>query len=205
MCLRAERNRRVATDEACQQQRLSRGSGELWGGTASRLLATMSAALQTLRRNDPQQTEIFIDLNEEEDDAAIAQALEQNQYVSRVWLNLAQRISSWDHLYRVLATRGNLEHFGLANYNMPEPSPSRRGFVPILQAIQQNASVRVVEFCYNNLGHEDLCSFLDTADHVTDLTLKNLQFDWGSTWCERSRGSPAAKHQHCLAETVGDR
>jgi len=44
-------------------------------------------AQRSLRRNDPQQTWVLIDLQEEEDDAAIAQALEENQFVSSVQLN----------------------------------------------------------------------------------------------------------------------
>ena len=73
----------------------------------------MSRAQQILRRNDPQQTKIHIYLDEEDDDAAIAQALEQNQYVSHVWLHTADRNADWDYLSRVLATRGNLVHFSL--------------------------------------------------------------------------------------------
>ena len=137
----------------------------------------MSTALQSLRRNDPQRYSIEIDLNHEEDDAAIARALEQNPYVSRVWLNLAQRISSWDHLYRVLATRGNLEQFGLANYTSPPVRAAR--IVPIIQAINQNTSIRVVEFRCMTFEAEDLCSFLDSAVHITDLMLDRCHLTVG--------------------------
>ena len=41
----------------------------------------------------------------------LLQALEQNQYVSKVRLRPTRRNANWDNLYRVLATRGNLEHF----------------------------------------------------------------------------------------------
>ena len=131
----------------------------------------MSRALSRLRRNSPQQTSVYIDLNEEEDDAAIARALEQNQYVSRVLLRLARRNADWDHLYRVLATRGNLEHFSLYDDLLPSNRVPADRIRPILQAIQQNASVRVVEFFRNTWEAEDLCSFLDNAAQITDLTL----------------------------------
>ena len=71
----------------------------------------MSRVLERCGRNDPQQTDIEIDLNHEHDDAALAQALEQNQYVSCVRLRPARRNAPWDNLLRVLATRGNLEQF----------------------------------------------------------------------------------------------
>ena len=106
-----------------------------------------------------------------DDDAAIAHALEQNQYVSKVLLRLTQRDANWDHLYRVLATRGNLVHFVLFDHPAaPVRAPAERSR-PILQAIQQNASVRFVELNHNFLSSEDLCSFLDAAVDVTDLTL----------------------------------
>ena len=50
---------------------------------------------------------------------------------------------------------------------------------PILQAIQQNNSVRFVELCGNFFSPEDLCSFLDAAVHVTDLTLHNCVLTGG--------------------------
>ena len=125
-----------------------------------------SCGLRQLRRNDPQQfhLSIFLDLVE---DAAIAQALERNQYVSRVELQSAQRVTSWHHLCRVLATRANLVHFSLIDSsNSPEERNS-----PFLQATQQNAAVRVVEFCNNNLDAADLCSFLDNSAQITDFQL----------------------------------
>ena len=42
---------------------------------------------------------------------------------------------------------------------------------PILQAIPQNTSARTVEFGHILLGAEDLCSFLDNAAQIMDLTL----------------------------------
>ena len=125
-----------------------------------------------LRRNNPRITSVDIIL-EDEDDAAIAQALEQNQYVSHVRIWLHPGISSWDHLCRVLATRRNLELFQLIidhrHLSMRAPVESTR---PILQAIQQNASVRVVVFEGFYVAAEDLCSFLDNAHHVSELTLR---------------------------------
>ena len=130
-----------------------------------------SSALLTLRENNPQRTSIYIDLNTETDDAVIAQALEQNPFISYVNLRPAQRNANWDHLFRVLATRGNLVHFVLYDHTaLSRRAPTER-IRPILQAIQQNASVQGVEFRFSNLRPEELCSFLDAGHHVTDLTL----------------------------------
>jgi len=134
----------------------------------------MSLALEMLRRNDPQQTRVEIRLDEE-DDAAIAQALEQNQYVSHIRLNLGQRNTDWNHLHQVLATRRNLVQFVL----LCIPSIPGGRIRPILQAIQQNASVRVVEYFHNTWEAEDLCSFLDAAVHITDLALVRCDLTGG--------------------------
>ena len=135
-------------------------------------LETMMSALRLLRENDPQRNEIDIDLDLEKDDAAVARALEQNQYVSRVRLHHAERNADWDALCRVLATRGNLGYvalLGIFSRNFPRVQVRR-----ILQAIQQNSSVRAVLLGLN-IPVEDLCSFLDGADHVADLSLDNLE------------------------------
>ena len=142
----------------------------------------MSAALRLLRENNPQRNEIYIQLDEEEDDAAIAQALEQNPYVSCVRLRPARRNAPWDNLLRVLATRGNLEHIILSINGVPNVSVEwiRR----ILGAIQQNASVRVVECQWIHVTAQDLCSFMDNTDHVTELTLR---------FCTLSEGAQGAR------------
>ena len=137
----------------------------------------MSRALRLLRQNDPQRTEIHIYLDYENDDATIAQALEQNQYVSRVRLWPAARNAGWDHLCCVLATRANLVFFGLSNY-YSERFPAERIF-RILQAISQNSAVRVVELAGHTLVAEDLCSFLDASVHVADLMLDRCDFTGG--------------------------
>ena len=127
----------------------------------------MTDLLELLRQNDPHRKQIYIELDHENDDAAIAQALEQNQFVLRIQLRPAERNANWNNLYRVLATRGSLVQFILTSY----PSIPAERIRRILQAIQQNASVRAVELGDIYLSSEDLCSYLDAAVHVTDLTL----------------------------------
>jgi len=133
----------------------------------------MMSAVEKLRTY-PQWYAISIDLEEEQDDDALAQALEQNQHVSEVWLRPRGSNTDWDNLLRVLATRGNLKSFKLSNGFAAERNR------PILQAIQQNASLRRVEVRQTNLFAGDLCSFLDTAIHLTDLMLSNCNLEEGA-------------------------
>ena len=139
----------------------------------------MSITQYLLRRNSRHLSQIQIDLNEEEDDAAIAQALEQNQYVSRVSLRLARRSANWEHLCRVIATRGNLLHFVLLDDILPLNRVPADRIRPILQAIKQNSSVSVVECRSISFTEQDLCSFLDSVVHTTDLTLKDCKLTGG--------------------------
>ena len=145
------------------------------------LIKTMmrSTAMERLWENDPHQIEIMIFLDHENDDASIAQALEQNQYVSKVVLCPTRRNANWDHLFRVLATRRNLVHFEFFDHHDRSLRAPAERIRPILQALQQNASVRSVELGGNFLSPEDLCSFLDAAVHVTDLTLRNCDLTGG--------------------------
>ena len=105
--------------------------------------------------------------------------LEQNQYISYIRLRPTRRNANWDHLYRVIATRRNLVHFVLFDHPTRSLRAPAERIHPILQAIQQNASVRFVELVDNFLSSEDLCSFLDAAVHVTDLTLNGCVLTGG--------------------------
>ena len=171
-----------------------------------------SEARLVLEVDDPDDTSVFIVLEEEDDDAAIAQALEQNQNVRRVELKLDSRDANWDHFYRALARRGNLEEFKLYGYGGSgrRIRLSARRFRPILRSIQQNSSaLRIVEFDGTRLFAADLCSFLDTASHVSELILNGCVLKGAApqrrATCERRSGGTAAKHQHCNVEIDQDR
>jgi len=134
-----------------------------------------SEARLTLEVDDPDDTSVYIVLEEEDDDAAIAQALEQNQNVRCVELKLDSRNGNWDHFYGALARRGNLKELKLHGYGETRFGRlirmSARRFRPILRAIQQNSALRKIEFENTCLFAADLCSFLDTASHVSELIL----------------------------------
>jgi len=156
----------------------------------------------TLLENDPQQTHIRIELEDEYDDRGIARALERNQYVSRVRLRPPVRNNrTWDHLCRVLATRGNLEQFVLFDHEVhfeTSSVPAER-IRPILQAIQQNTSVCAVEFDFRLLSAQDICTFLDTASHVTDFTVRRCYWPEGA---QGARDIAAALQRNTNIETL---
>ena len=73
----------------------------------------MVGVTEELRRNDPERTRFYIPLRDERSDAALAQALEQNPFVTEINVDLEgeeQRSADyWNSLLRVIATRANLE------------------------------------------------------------------------------------------------
>ena len=163
----------------------------------------------TLLENDPQRTHIKIELEYEYDDRGIARALERNQYVSCVRLRPPVRNNrTWGNLCRVLATRGNLEKFVLFDHeghylfdgvHFQTSSVPVERIRPFLQAIQQNTSVRAVKFDFSLLSAQDICSFLDTASHVTDFTVR------GCYWPEGAQGArdvAAALQRNTNIETL---
>ena len=79
------------------------------------------SVVHTLRQNDPEKTAIRIELREEEtSDENLAQALEQNPFVTEIELDLeGEQRADWDSLLRMIATRANLEKVRLesANYS----------------------------------------------------------------------------------------
>ena len=72
--------------------------------------------VEELRQNDPAMKSVSIFLRHETSDAALAQALEQNPFVTDIILNLdgVQR-ADWNALLRVIATRANLEQVALVD------------------------------------------------------------------------------------------
>jgi len=136
-----------------------------------------SDTIALLRQNDPHEKQVVISLEDENDDTSIAQALEQNPYVSRIDLILDQRGANWDHLFRVLNSRENLVHFTLVRLL---GSLAREETVrPFIRAIQQNTSVRVLVLDRIIVPARDLCSFLDAAEQLTELTLNNCAIRGG--------------------------
>ena len=66
--------------------------------------------VEELRQNDPAETRIRILLHRETSDAALAQALEHNPFVTDIVLDLeGVQQTDWDSLLRVIAARANLE------------------------------------------------------------------------------------------------
>ena len=68
------------------------------------------SVVQLLRQNNPARTSIWIELRDETSDADLAQALEQNPFVTDIVLDLeGVQQTDWDSLLHVIAARANLE------------------------------------------------------------------------------------------------
>jgi Ran GTPase-activating protein (RanGAP) involved in mRNA processing and transport len=127
--------------------------------------------LALLRRNDPSQTSVNINLSSFSDDDELSQALQANDHVNEIhlyWYNLGWEniISNWDSLLRVIATRQTLETVDLYGHRIRSDR-----VVPFLLAFQQNPSIQTVQFSRLRLSGDLFAEFLDTATSVTTLQL----------------------------------
>ena len=134
-------------------------------------------AVQLLRQNDPTRSLIEIRLRQAEDDATLAQALEQNDFVTHMELDLTDLINipvtrQWPELLRVIATREQLElvHLESAGIWGDGDDSTRRARAFVL-AIQQNSNIRSVAFA-SAMPRQVLTSFLDhVGAHLKALEL----------------------------------
>jgi len=102
------------------------------------------SVVDALRQNDPARTRFFhIRLREETSD--LAQALEQNQFITDIGLDMREeQRTDWDSLLCVIATRANLEYVDLKDLPYAPTALVRS----ILRAMQQNTAIRTVELTW---------------------------------------------------------
>jgi len=144
--------------------------------------------VQQLRQNNPAMTSVRILLRLETSDADIAQALEQNPFVTDIVLDLGGvQQANWHSLLRVIATRANLERVEL----MEEVAPRRllpgentapAAVVPAalvrssLQAMQQNTAILSVKLAGLHLPTE-ISMFVNTASSITSFCLDTCDME----------------------------
>ena len=138
-----------------------------------------SPTVAELRRNDPNEKVVTIQSWLEQDDVALAEALEQNDYVDEIrfdmleQLQLQQQPQRCDNLLRVLATREKLEKVQFDGSWKFSRSPITEEHAMILQAVQRNPFVHTVVLSNWNLSSgEIVSSLLDTATSLTEFGLQ---------------------------------
>jgi len=133
------------------------------------------STVDRLRQNDPATTRIHIRLRNEASDADLAQALEQNPFITVIWVDFQHvrnvQPTDWGSLLRVIATRETLVKINLEDsvYARVKDAPPAliRAF---LQSIQQNTSIRHLHLRYLCLP-TDVATFVDTASSITNFSL----------------------------------
>ena len=151
------------------------------------------SVVEELRQNDPEDTAFYIVLHNETSDADLAQALEQNPFVTEIHIDLEgdeegeeqQQWPDWSSLVRVIATRANLEKVILEDAMSAEQRNAPAGLVrAFLHAIQQNTAIRSVEMRWLRLS-TDISAFVDNASSITSFRL----FDCHMEPAEREQGT----------------
>lgn len=146
-------------------------------------MAANRSALQILRRNDPGNTNIYIALDVNAD-VEFSEALEANEHVNKITLDLRGMRGHWDSLLRVISTCGNLGEVCLRDHYEAEQRNPPEATTCFFSAIQQNPAIHVVHLNDARLSGTSLASFLDTATSVTTFGLDRC--DMGAF--ERERG-----------------
>jgi LSD1 subclass zinc finger protein len=127
-----------------------------------------------LRGNDPHQTFIWIPFCDFSDDVALSKALQANDYVSKIHLELMDlpSNSNWDSLRHVLATRENLHEVTLRDtFSVPAERVA-----PFLRAIQQNPSIHTVTL--RSLQLPELGAYLHSATSITTLKIQGCRMEY---------------------------
>jgi len=146
--------------------------------------------VEELRQNDPDTTRISITLRYEiEDEEGLAQALEENRFVTEISLDLDGDIADlvydempqwpdWNSLLRVISSRANLEKVILQDtISVEERHAPAAGLVrAFLRAMQQNRTIRRVELTCLQLP-TDISTFVDNATSITSFSLHHCDMD----------------------------
>ena len=145
------------------------------------------SVIEELRENNPATTVFIIALHDETSDADLAEALEQNPFVTYLGLDVdREQRADWNALLRVIATRANLETVTLVDAVRAERRNAPAALVrSILQAIQQNTAVRRVVLRWLRLPADTISTFLDSATSITSFGL----FDCHMEPTEREQGT----------------
>jgi len=142
----------------------------------------MVGLIEMLRQNDPARTTCYILLRLEPSDADLAQALEQNPFVTQIEIGLeGEERANWTSLLRVIATRSNLETVKVHDAFTPEERTEPAGLKhAILRAMQQNTAIRTVQFVSVSLP-TDISTFVDNASLITSFRLHGCDGEQGAS------------------------
>jgi len=145
-----------------------------------------SFSVEELRENDPERTDICLELCFETSDADLAQALEQNPFVTDITLQLhGVEHTDWDSLLHVIATRSKLDEMTLQDVSRAEWRNAPTALVrSILRAIQQNTAIRTVRFKCLQLT-TDIFTFVNTVSSITAVEFQQCDMQPG----EREHGA----------------
>jgi len=130
-----------------------------------------SAAVTRLLENDPIRVFIKILLQRENDPVALAHALRQNPYITRVEINVEGVAvdANFDLLLQEVAGRDNLEEATVIDRGWSDGGLPFARSRPILEHIQQNARITVVHLVNLRLSGNDVAAMLDNSPSISTI------------------------------------
>jgi len=127
------------------------------------------SAVASLLENDPARKQIILELRHENDPAALARALRQNDYITIIWFFLegVAENANFDVFLQEVAQHGSLEIAFVADNRLP--SIRSRTF---LEAFQQNDRISNVHFRQVLLSGNDVAAMLDNSSSISTVVLE---------------------------------
>jgi len=161
----------------------------------------MVRVVDELRENNPRIKRIYIRLRLTSD-ADLAEALEQNPFVTEILLNVeGEQRTGWDSFLRVIATRANLGEVHLLDeYSADQRHAPAMLVRLILGAIQQNTSIRSVGLS-GFFFSTDISTFVATASAITSFLLAQCHGE-PTEWEQGTRALAGALQRSTNIETL---
>lgn len=139
------------------------------------------SAIEELRRNDPNQTKIFIELRHYEGVLMdeLTEAFAGNEHMTTIGFDFSRvRQSDWEPLLHVIATRKVLEEVALDDNMWEDATAQRLAMIRLfLRAIRQNSSVQTVSLNGLTIEAREIASFLGEATSVSTFSVKQCRME----------------------------
>jgi len=145
------------------------------------IIIIMEAALDILRRNDPEIDDVNICLALGENDIALANALEEAVHIRKVYIYFCghgvRNVSEWRELRRVLSSLPHLQIASLTDDPVPALRRPAADARPFMEAISANNAIRTVIFQCMRVPCADTVALLNKMTRLDSFSLSRCQIE----------------------------
>jgi len=135
------------------------------------------SAVASLLENDPGREEFIIELQHENDPAALARALRQNDYIKCIWFCLegVAENANFDIFLQEVAQHGSLEIVKLIDAENDDERLPPINSRPFLEAFQRNERITNVQLNRLRLFGNDVAAMLDNSSSISTIEMRRCE------------------------------